>query len=149
MIMNGNGEKIIVSADPRLRKQVLIIVLIIIFSALVIWFYLQKYFLYLNILAEQYPSLALDKSVQLIHILLLINNLAFFVLSIYLITMGIRIFRSQQYPPPGQRVIRNTILVSGGKARIHAFVLWFITILLIILVILINFFLNSFIHSLF
>lgn len=147
--MNENGEKIIVAADPRLRKQILISVLIIILIALVIWVYLQKYFLDLNLLAQDNPNLAIAKAVQLVHIFLLINNLVFLALGIYLVTIGLKIFRSQQYPPPGQRVVRDTVLVSGKKARVHAFFLWVIAFLLIILVVLINFFVNSFAQSLF
>lgn len=54
-------------------------------------------------------------------------------LGIYLWSLGLRIARSRQFPPPGMKVIRDTPLTIGGPAMLRGKLLVFLALLLIIL----------------
>jgi hypothetical protein len=51
-----------------------------------------------------------------------------------LIAVAIRVLKTERYPPPGMKVIRDTRLCTGRKARITAYVLMVNSVILILLV---------------
>jgi hypothetical protein len=80
------------------------------------------------------PETALARYSFLFKWLLGITALLVSAASIYLIGVAVRVLKTEQYPPPGLKVIRDTRLQIGWRAKITAYVLLVNSIILIVLV---------------
>jgi uncharacterized protein involved in exopolysaccharide biosynthesis len=143
-----NNNRFIVRADKKLRIRYIIILAVIILIFIVIFKYFLNYKHSMEILAENNPQLALGKIVALLKVIIYINPIFFLAVTIYFLGMGIKTYRTEQFPPPNIRVIRNTQLLTGAKAKQRAIILFIFSILLIIFAVVITLFMNKFLQSL-
>jgi len=87
------------------------------------------------------------KIVNLIKIFIIINPIVTFGFMIYFILLGTKTYKSGLFPPPGVKVIRDTKLVKGDKARKYAVGLWLVAALLIFFAIGVTMVLNNLLQT--
>lgn len=138
----------IVKADNRLRIIGLILIILILLACFVTYNLFQKYYKQVQIVAESNPELAIVKMASILKAIVYINPIIFFLFFLYFITMGTKTYRSQQYPPPGVKVIRDTYIVEGKKAKIYGIGLWVVAFILVLFAIVFFLLMNNFINTL-
>jgi len=140
---------IIIKADNKTRIIYLILILILVLLAIALYIYWQSYYSRLTILAEQHPDEALMKVVGLIKIFILINPIIILGFMIYFISLGTKTYKSNQFPPPGVKVIRDIRLRKGHKAKRYAIGLWLFAAALLIFAIVLTVLLNNVISNIY
>jgi threonine/homoserine/homoserine lactone efflux protein len=105
------GEERVVRAGPRARLLVIVawVACVVVGTALILWVIPagQAH------LEEQEPATAL----RYIQVLLAVIFLSLVPVAAYLLWFGWRVVRSGQMPPPGTKVIGDTIAVEGDAAE--------------------------------
>jgi len=140
-------EEKMIRADKKSRTIYLIIIIIIIILAVLLYKYWQDYYRELSALSENHPDLALMKVMNLIKVFIIINPVITFGFMIYFILMGVKTYKSELFPPPGIKVIRDTRLIEGDKARKFAIGFWLIAALLLVFTVGITILLNNFLKT--
>ena len=142
-------DDIIVRADKRTRIIYLILILILVIIAVFIYRYWQGYYNNLSDLAETHPDQALMKMANLLKTFILINPIISGAFIIYFLVIGAKTYRSQQYPPPGLKVIKDTKLTQGKKAKNYALGLWVFAAVLAIFAVAFTILLNNFVKTIY
>lgn len=106
----------IVAADPKARRQVLIALTISIVVGLIALKLLHSYLNGLLVLVGEDEEAATTQAVRLISILAALGALSFLGMGWWFWRLARRIRRSDQYPPPGAKVLRDTPLLTGPRA---------------------------------
>ena len=120
----------IIYADKRLRQRAVLLMLMLILILAPIALLTLNYLNDLETLAKNNSKEALSKIITLTYIwgvFFTVGNLAIFG---YLMWFGIKIIKADCYPPPGMRVIKDTKVVKGSKARLRGGFLIFIAIVI-------------------
>jgi hypothetical protein len=60
---------------------------------------------------------AAERAVRLVTVVAWVSGVGFVGTGLWFVRLGYRISRSGRYPPPGTKVIRNTVVRTGAKAR--------------------------------
>lgn len=115
------SEQIIIPADKKLRKQVIIGILVFALVGGILIYFMFDYFEACKALAHNHPELAILRIRKFLVIVMIVNALVSSALGIYFISLAIKVFRTESYPPEGMRVIRDTKLVIGKRAKQMAF----------------------------
>jgi len=110
----------IVHADARHRRLVLFAAVAMTAGAVVVFWWLDHRLDAIDRLAKNNLPAAAEKARSLVSAVILSVGLSFTALGLWLFRLGLLINRSGQYPPPGMKVIRNTLLRTGSRARIVA-----------------------------
>lgn len=63
------------------------------------------------------PDAAIQKIKGLIVGIIAVNAVLSSVFGLSFVLLAVRVFRSGQFPPPGMKVIRDTVLRTGRKAK--------------------------------
>ncbi len=122
----------IVYADKKLRQRAVLLMLTLILILAPIALLTLNYLNDLEALAESNSKEALSKAITLTYIwgaFFTIGNLAIFS---YLMWLGIKIIKADRYPPPGMRVIKDTKVVRGKRARFRGGLLIFTAVLILL-----------------
>lgn len=110
-------EEQIVPADRKLRKQVLtwcvLLVLLAIFGVHSVLDHLDQ----AKKLADSSPELAFHKIRNLLMAMRLLNLAVSLAFALYFASIAWKTFRSGRYPPQGMRVIRDTPIQTGSRAK--------------------------------
>ena len=141
-------RRLLIKADKRLRVVVILLIGIVLAAAVFSVNLLSKYMMKVQSEADVDPELAIMKMVNILKAVVYINPIIFLLVFIYFVFLGTRTFRSQQYPPPGVKVIRDTYLVEGKKAKTFGIALWVLASILIIFALIFSFMMNNFIQTL-
>jgi len=139
----------ILRADKKTRIVYLIIILVLVIAAFLIYTALQNYYQHLNSIAEDHPEEALTKVMKQVQIMIVVNPIIIAIFMLYFIILGVKTYQGRQFPPRGVKVIRDTKLVTGGKARKYAYGLWAVSVLLLIFAVMLTLLLNRFIQTLY
>jgi hypothetical protein len=121
----------IIPADKSLRKKVLLIVLLCIPIG---FFLIQSVTDYIEVcksLADTDIDLAIRKMKELIALIMVINALVSSAIGLYLIFLAVKILKSNSYPPPGMKVIQDTRIRTGKKAKIAGAAFIFMAMLIL------------------
>jgi len=107
----------IVRADKEFRKRfiVFLILIAIIFSVTILS--VKSYLDQLEELRRENPGLAGKKVMLLLKWWMGLGSLPILGLAVYQIILGRRILKSGRFPPPGMKVIRDTKIQTGAKAK--------------------------------
>ena len=105
-----------VTADPRLRRDLILVVVLLALLGVVYFVYLSAEIDSLRAAEEPDPS-GLLRQLYWMGVGLVAAVAAFF---IYLVIVAARVFSSGQFPPPGARVLRDTPIWRGARARLLA-----------------------------
>ena len=115
----------IIKADKQYRKFVLAVCLIFIAAggAIIVWLlsYLQ------DALEDSDPERALIAVKRL----LILISLGIIPVGLYILSLGRKVVKSRQIPPPGVKVIADTKVIAGRKAVIRGWLLICIALLMI------------------
>jgi hypothetical protein len=135
----------IIAADKKFRRQIIITLAVALPVCLGIFYGFKLYFL--KIPAGSDVTWLIKKVNKVILWVWVANGAISAWLSTRLAIMSMNTFKSQRFPPPGMRVIRDTKICTGRKAKIHGFLL-IAAALLVLSTNLALFFLHQKIHDL-
>ena len=107
----------IVRADREFRKRfiVFLVLIVIVFSVTILS--VKSYLDQMGELRRENPGLAGKKIVLLLKWWMGLGSLPILGLAVYQIILGRRILKSGRFPPPGMKVIRDTKIETGAKAK--------------------------------
>jgi cytochrome bd-type quinol oxidase subunit 1 len=123
----------IVPADKSLRKKFIIFFVLLTITVILIEPTINRYVEQIKQISEKNPEVAFKKSMFALKVSLGIISLLLLMAGLYFIVLARRIFKYDQYPPPGMRVIRDTRLCIGTQAKRVAISLIALSCILIIL----------------
>jgi hypothetical protein len=114
-VAGGRERPEVVRADPRLRKQALVMVVVAtaLFTGAVEWLVPWTNQTIAQAMREGMPRSAVCKSALVVLSVFAVSVAGF---GAYVIALGRRIASAQRFPLPGQAVIRDTRVVSGRVA---------------------------------
>jgi len=123
--MNTPSQEIL-KADPSARrKAILSCIVAVIFGILILVWIVPSWFEYLNTLPK-------DQSISLAINLIAFLSVIPFSISLYFYRQGLKIIKSERCPPPGTKVIKDTPIIMGEKARWRGKVLIVISIIILV-----------------
>ena len=120
-------ENQIIKADKAYRNKILTII-----TALVVLIFVIGEF-GMPVFKNQLMQMKTEKAAKIIEIITTIVSLAMFFPAIYLFRLGKKIIINEQMPPPNMKVIKDTQIVKGEKAKSMGRVLQITAALLILL----------------
>jgi len=132
-----DDNQIIIEADKKYRNRMLLVALILIIIGFFIIQCFQTLSNKLSALAEESPELAIQKAENSYKIIFFVMFVLSLILCIYLYRLGTSILKSGQFPPPGIKVIRDTKLETGKKARSKGRLLRIFSVLFLLMSILV------------
>ncbi|THB71060.1 MAG: hypothetical protein D6E12_01915 [Desulfovibrio sp.] len=110
-------EPKVIPADPVLRKRVLIILMILsVLAGALLCLVLQR-LQAIESLLNQDLALALAQLDFLLLALGIFVACSSLLATFYFLRLGLHILQAGQFPPPGMKVVRDTVVRSGGYAR--------------------------------
>ena len=117
----------VVTADKRYRSKILVVfaLLVLLGVAVIGWL--------LPLGIEYLRRLDVETAILVIETILVLMFLGLVPFAFYLFMIGRRVIKHEGFPPPGMKVIRDTILITGDRARLRGQVLVFLSILLILI----------------
>jgi len=130
--MGTHDVKEIQRADPQLRKRALVMVLVIAVAGAVALLILQGVLADLRMLRGNDFERARDALAAAFLWSIAASALLTVPAGIYLWRMGSRIRSALQFPPPGLRVIRDTVVVHGEPAARRGRALQGLAVLLVL-----------------
>ena len=110
-------EREIVKADPGLRRQMLLVLLLIVAIGLFALEWVPKEMATILAIARESPAEARARTVLLLGALVAPPVLLGMVAGVDTIRRSVSTFRTDRFPPPGMRVLRDTPVLRGRSAR--------------------------------
>lgn len=119
--------KNVVRADKKYRSKILVIfaLLVLLGIGFIGWL--------LPLGIEYLRRLDAETAILVIETILVLIFLGLVPFAFYLLMIGRRVIKHERFPPSGMKVIRDTILIKGDKARLRGQVLVFLSIFLILI----------------
>lgn len=116
-------EREIVKADPVLRRQMLLVLLLILAIGLFAFEWVPAELATILAIARESPGEARARTVLLLGALIAPAVLLGMVAGVDTIRRAVSTFRTDRFPPPGMRVLRDTPVLRGRRARTLAVVM--------------------------
>ena len=110
----------IVPADPKQRRLALLAVVAIVIGGVVALWWLDRRLDGIDRLVEENLPAAAERALSLVVKALVVMGVSLVGMGLYLFWLGVQINRAGQFPPPGMKVIRNTVVRTGPRARLLA-----------------------------
>ena len=107
----------IVPADKEFRKRFIVFLMLIVIVFVVIILSMKSYLDQMEQLRREDPGLAGKKVVLLLKWWMGLGSLPILGLAVYQIILARRILKSGRFPPPGMKMIRDTKIQTGAKAK--------------------------------
>jgi hypothetical protein len=107
----------IVRADKEFRKRFIIFLVIIVIVFVATILSMKSYLDQIAQLTRENPDLAAKKVIFLLKWWMGLGSLPILGLGVYQILLARRVLKSGQFPPPGMKVVRDTKIKTGGKAK--------------------------------
>ena len=107
----------IVRADKEFRKRFVLFLMLIVIVFVVTIVSMKSYLDQMEQLRREDPGLAGKKVVLLLKWWMGLGSLPVLGLAVYQIILARRILKSGRFPPPGMKVIRDTKIQTGAKAK--------------------------------
>jgi hypothetical protein len=124
-------ESNIVPADKGLRLKVLAGALLLAALAAVLWNPWTQLLDEIRTLGEDRPDLALKRLVFYARVIFGVGLTLAGLFGTALMRAAVRTIQSGRFPPPGMKVLRDTLLLTGTGAKMRAILLIAVTILLV------------------
>ncbi|MBU0992934.1 MAG: hypothetical protein KJ737_10615 [Proteobacteria bacterium] len=121
----------IIKADPLFRKNMLFFLALLLLAGLIFFYFSSNYFQKIMAISETDTFLAVDLMKQFIWYASLTNGLVTLIFFGIINSITIRILSSGQFPPPGMKVIRDTVVVTGKSAVVRAILLFIVSIMIV------------------
>jgi hypothetical protein len=107
----------IVPADKEFRKRFIIFLVLIVIVFVVTILSMKSYLDQVAQLTRENPDLAAKKVMFLLKWWMGLGSLPILGLAVYQILLARRVLNSGQFPPPGMKVVRDTKIRTGGRAK--------------------------------
>jgi low temperature requirement protein LtrA len=107
----------IVRADKEFRKRFIIFLVLIVIVFVITILSMKSYLDQIAQLAQGNPDLAAKKVMFLLRWWLGFGSLPILGLAVYQILLAGRVLKSGQFPPPGMKLVRDTKIRTGRKAK--------------------------------
>ena len=107
----------IIPADKEFRKRFIIFLVLIVIVFVISILSMKSYLDQMAQLTRGNPDLAVKKVMVLLKWWLGLGSLPILGLAVYQILLARRVLKSGQFPPPGMKVVRDTRMRTGGKAK--------------------------------
>ena len=104
-------------ADPRARLTAVVLILVIGVAGTVLISVTNTYLAGLAALAESQPDAALARGALVFKVVGIAGGLGLMLLAAYVAHLAARVRRSERFPPPGVRVVRDTRILEGYRAK--------------------------------
>jgi len=114
-------------ADKKFRKQVIITTIICLPLCVIVYYLVSEYFRF-NLQLND-PKTATHRAKNLIFYVAIINGAISSLLAAYLVLISFKIFRHNQFPTPDMRVIKDTKIKTGTRAKLIGFLLIIVAVL--------------------
>ena len=119
--------KNVVREGKKYRSKILVICVLLVFLCIAFIGWL------LPLGIEYLRRLDAETAIFVIEMILVLIFLSVIPFAFYLFMIGRRIVKHERFPPPGTKVIRNTVLIMGDKARLRGQVLVFLSVVLVLI----------------
>ena len=130
-IVELEARQTIQAADPELRRKVLGLLTVLGLLAVLGVLRLEAYLVDLGALAASSPHEAAAKALSVSRLFLAAVAALAVVLAAYLGRLSWRTLAVGRYPPPGVRVIRDTRVVRGPRARRYGWMVLALALLIL------------------
>ena len=140
-----NKEEI-VKADKELRNKIIVVIIVAAASATALMLYAESYIENAKLLSETSPQKAIEKLLTLVYIISVLMTAATLSIGYYLLNLFTRIYKQERIPPENMKVIRDTKIMRGKKAKKRAVFGFILSLLIIICGCLIPWFTYKLIH---
>ncbi len=107
----------IVPADAKHRRLAWLAVVVVLAGGAAALWWLDRRLDVVDRLAEDDLPAAAERARALVGVVVLFAGLIFVGLGLWLFRLGVLINRSGRFPPPGMKVIRDTVVRTGPRAR--------------------------------
>jgi len=124
----------IVPADKEFRKRFIIFLVLIVIVFVVTILSMKSYLDQMEHLSRVHPDLAMKKVMFLLKLWLGLGSLPILGFGVYQILLARRILKSGRFPPPRMKVIRDTKIQTGAKAKKIAIFLIALSSIIVVLV---------------
>lgn len=114
-------EKQVLKPDKEYRKKAIIILIISIIAGLGVLAYFQVYIDDVKELAKYDRDQALTKIFFMLKIIMISMAFTLASFGIYVLRLSIKTIISEQFPPPGIKVIKETQVLRGSPAKNRGF----------------------------
>ncbi len=118
--MSENAPPEVIHADKNQRKLALLAVVIILAGGAACLWWLDRRLDVIDRLAEDDLAAAAEQARTLVGTAVLFAGLSFVGVGLWLFQLGVRINRAGRFPPPGMKVVRDTVVRTGFPARVLA-----------------------------
>lgn len=140
--------KEIIKADKNLRRRTFYIIIGMALGGFWAIYYFESFFKEITIFAKTSPEDTLERISSVFYIVTWIATITTIGIGVFIFNLSLRIFRSQCFPPPGMRVIKDTKRITGQKAMTRAIIGVIFSIVIIICGILFHYLAYELIQSL-
>jgi hypothetical protein len=123
----------IVPADKEFRKRFIVFLMLIVIVFVVTILSMKSYLDQMEQLRREDPGLAGKKVVLLLKWWMGLGSLPILGLAVYQIILARRVLKSGRFPPPGMKVIRDTKIQTGAKAKKRAISLIVLSSIIIVI----------------
>ena len=121
----------IVPADKDLRLKALVGIVLVAALAVAFWPYWTKLLRDAKTLSETRPELAMERLVFYARVILGGGLMLLGFLGALLIRVAVKTIQSRRFSPPGMKVLRDTPIITGTGAKLRAYLLIAMTIILV------------------
>ncbi|NOT54992.1 MAG: hypothetical protein HOP18_10335 [Deltaproteobacteria bacterium] len=115
----NNPSGTILKADPRLQRVAWVTVTVLIGCGAFGILFLREFLAHIEALTAHAPEERIQQLITLLKILLVIKGISFIGFGTFSAQRALRTIHTDQFPPPGTRVIRDTLVVTGRAAQRH------------------------------
>jgi len=115
-------EKQFLKPDKDYKKKAITILIVSIIAGLGVLAYFHFYLQDIKELAKLDHEQAFEKMLFLFRIIMVSMAFTLTSFGVYIIRISIKTIISEQFPPPGMKVIRNTELITGKSAKNRGFI---------------------------
>jgi len=130
--VNEHAGRKIIPADRALRRLTLIGVAVVLVAGVIAIVYTESFLDEMAALAQESPSQAAAR-VGLVLKLVAIGAAAIpIAVGAYLTRVAMLTWRSGEFPPPGTRVLRDTVVTTGPKSRRWAVFAFLVAVILLL-----------------
>jgi len=114
-------EEKIIYADKGSLKKILLVFLLVGILSLILVQYISSLVQQLDVVETQ--QMAIEKLIFIFRTSTLLFSVVLVFFGIYLFYVGVRVTKSNQFPPPGMKVFRDTKVSTGSRAKAFSILL--------------------------
>ncbi len=115
--MTDTPQPEIVPADTKQRRLALLAVLIIAVAGAAVLWWLDRHIAGIQQLAKDDLPAAIEKARNLVAVAVFCLGLSLVGIGLWLFRLGVQINRAGRFPPPGVKLVRDTVVRTGLQAR--------------------------------